>query len=73
MSRDIEVKVFLNDEEYLSLKSVCNEDGFSHSGLLRSLLKARIRSHAHDQIMADRSEKESTETPHKQARYGVGQ
>lgn len=71
MARDIEVKVFLSTEEYVALKILAEDEGMSHSGLLRSCLKARLRKFAHDSIMADAQEYGSAEAGLAQA--GLGQ
>ena len=51
MARDIEVKTRLTAEEYVALEAIAEHEGISHSGLLRMLLKVRIRSFAHEQRM----------------------
>lgn len=56
MARDIQVKVNLSTEEYLALDVIAEEEGLGHSGLLRQLLKARIRSHVHASILASGQE-----------------
>ena len=41
--RDIRVQVLLTPEEYLSLDHLADQDGESHSGLLRRLLRRYAR------------------------------
>ena len=52
MARDIEVKTRLNAEEYVALEQIADHEGMSHSGLLRHLLKVRIRQFVHE-LMVD--------------------
>lgn len=71
MARDIEVKTRLSSEEYLALNVIAEEEGMSHSGLLRQLLKARIRLHVHDSILADGMENGRPQPAQKRAYVGT--
>lgn len=44
--RDIPVKVMLSASEFIALRTVADETGASQSGLIRSWIKEKLRSHA---------------------------
>ena len=46
MSRDIQIKVQLNAEEFVAFRAVCDEEGQSQSGKARALIKECIRHFA---------------------------
>lgn len=56
MSRDIIVKVGFNEDEYLAMATVAESEGLSHSALLRTLAKARIRSFVMAQLSANQED-----------------
>lgn len=56
MARDIEVKTRLTAEEYVALEQLAEHESMSHSGVLRHLLKVRIRSFVHE-LMMDQTER----------------
>lgn len=53
--RDIRVQVLFSPEEYLALEHLANEDGDSHSGLLRRLFLRHARQRAVDSSMDNAS------------------
>ena len=50
MSRDLQLKVQLNAEEYVAFKAICDEEGTSQSGQARILIKQFIRTYVESSL-----------------------
>lgn len=70
MARDIEVKTRLTAEEYVALEALADHEGMSHSGMLRHLLKVRIRSFVHEQRMDAEDENRRAKPGPKRGPFG---
>lgn len=60
--RDVRVQVLLTAEEYIALSHMADEDGDSHSGMLRRLFRKECRRRAADLSLAEQGSDE-TRTP----------
>lgn len=67
MTRDIIVKVGFNEDEYLAMAHVAESEGLSHSALLRTLVKARIRAFVMAQLSDEPSDQQMPEVAQNRA------
>lgn len=64
---NIRVVSLLTGEEYLSMKSMADEDGLSDSAFIRRLLKIEANKRALEKVSAGMREGESTEAAQERA------
>ncbi len=66
-NRDIIVKASLTADEYLALCQVAEEEGLSHSSLIRMLVKSKIRTFVMHQLSDEELQSDMPDTAPKRA------